>query len=160
VKDRSELKKYVEYPCVDLGIGDGYFWGKKLPENVVGVDLEPKFKGVIKWDITRGLPFRKKQFKTCVATEVFEHIPPEKRDYLIEEIKRVTSSIVIITVPDKKDERNFPKDNPDHPHNKNPDWLFTKEEFIKLIKKFSNLYDYFDIENQYYKGYGAVIWLE
>ncbi|MEM2661595.1 MAG: class I SAM-dependent methyltransferase [Nitrososphaeria archaeon] len=158
MRDRKELRKYVEYPCVDLGIGDGYFWDGKI-ENVVGVDLEPRFNNVIKWDITKGLPFREKQFKTCVITEVFEHIPPEKRDYLIEEIKRI-SSIVIITVPDKEDSRNFPKDNPDHPHNKNPDWLFTKEEFINMINKFGGKYNCFDIENLFYKGYGAVIWLE
>lgn len=160
MRDRQELRKYVEYPCVDLGIGDGYFWGKKLPDNVVGVDIEPKLKGTIRWDITRSLPFRKKQFKTCVISEVFEHIDPDKRDRLIEEVKRVTSDIVIITVPDKRDERNYPKDDPEHPHNKNPGWLFTKQEFLDLIKKFKGRYEYFEIENKYYKGYGAVIWLE
>jgi ubiquinone/menaquinone biosynthesis C-methylase UbiE len=156
MKDRRELTKFVILPCLDLGTDTAYPFNGKLPEGVVGVDINPKLPNVIKHDVTQGLPFPDKSFNTITAFEIFEHIAPEKRDFLIEEIKRVAKQRVIISVPDKNDKRNFPDDNPNHEHWKHKDWLFSKEEAIELAKKISEKFELFEIENPVYKGYGLV----
>jgi ubiquinone/menaquinone biosynthesis C-methylase UbiE len=159
--DRKELTKFIIPPCLDLGTDVAYPFDGKLPEGVVGVDTNPKLPNVIKQDVTQGLPFPDKSFNTITAFEIFEHITPEKRDFLIEEIKRVAKLRVIISVPDKNDKRTFPT-------NSNPkgdwanydhyikDWLFSKEEAIELAKKISEKFELFEIENPVYKGYGLV----
>jgi len=156
ISDRKELTKYIIFPCLDLGTGEGYPFGSRLPVNTVGIDIEPKIPGTIKHDITQGIPFPDKSFNTVTAFEIFEHIPPEKRDFVISEIKRVAVKRVIISVPDKNDKRNFPLDNPNHEHWKHKDWLFSKEEAIELARKFSNNFILFEIENQFHYGYGIV----
>jgi hypothetical protein len=156
ISDRRELMKFVIFPCLDIGCGECYEWGGMLPNGVVGVDINPKVPGTIKHDITQGLPFPDKSFNTTVILEVFEHIDPQKRDFVISEIKRVTVKRVIISVPDKNDKRNFPLDNPNHEHWKHKDWLFSKEEVMELAKKFSNNFTLYEIENPYHYGYGLV----
>jgi hypothetical protein len=140
--------------------GDGYPFYGRLPDGVIGIDIDPKISNTIKHDVLKGLPFPDKSFNTVTVFELFEHIAPDKRDGLIEEIKRVVKKRVIISVPDKNDQRNFPKDNPNHEHWKNPDWLFNKEEIVELAKKISNKFTLFEIENQFYYGYGLVCELE
>jgi len=124
---------------------------------VIGIDLKPKVPRTIKADLLKGIPFPDKSFDCVTAFELFEHIAPEKRDFLIEEIKRVCKHRVIVSVPDKNDKRNFPHDK--HPHSKHPDWLFDEKEVVELAKKFGDNYKLFLIENPNYKGWGIIIGL-
>jgi hypothetical protein len=83
ISDISELTNYIIFPCLDLGTGEGYPFGGRLPNNTIGIDIEPKIPGTIKHDITKGIPFPDKSFNTVTAFEVFEHIDPEKRILLL-----------------------------------------------------------------------------
>jgi len=160
LRDRSELTAYIVYPCLDLGTGEAYPFGGRLPDGVIGIDKEPKVPNTVKHDLLNGIPFKDKSFETVTAFEIFEHIPPDKREFLVEEIKRVCRKRVIISVPDKSDRRSFPLDNPSHEHNLHPDWLFDLREAIELAEKFSKNYEIFEIENEFHYGYGLVIYLE
>lgn len=157
MQDRKELVKYAFGKCLDIGTKDAYPFGGKLPPNFIGVDINPVVDGCMKVDVCKGLPFPDKSFDCVTAFEFFEHISPECRQFVVSEIKRVCKSRVIISVPDKNDERNFPSNEPDHPHNQHPDWLFDFNEVMSLAKQFSDKFTLYDIEGIYYKGYGLVI---
>ncbi|HDN73969.1 MAG TPA: class I SAM-dependent methyltransferase [Archaeoglobus sp.] len=163
---RRELRKYVKFPCLDIGIGGGFFWDKKVPEGVVGVDIRPKLPRTIKCDVLEGLPFEDASFNCVVATEIFEHIEPRKRRFLVCEILRVLKERgrIIISVP-KRHRVNFrakPKptrDSQPYPHVLYPEWLFDDEEFLDFVELFGGNAKVFRISNKFYEGFGAVIFL-
>jgi len=159
---RRELRKYVVFPCLDIGIGEGFFWDKKVPEGVISVDIRPKLPNTIKCDVLEGLPFEDASFNCVVATEIFEHIEPRKRRFLVCEILRVCKERVIISVP-KRHRVNFraklTKDGQPHPHVLHPEWLFDEEEFLGLVELFGGEAKIFRISSKFYEGYGSVIFL-
>ena len=157
IGDRSLLVKYSFGKCLDLGTKDAYPFGGKLPPNFIGIDLKPLVPRTIKADLLQGIPFKDNSFDCVTAFELFEHIPPDKRDFLINEIKRVCKHRVIISVP-SKDPINWNSDlDQPYPHQFHLDWLFDEQSVVELAKRFDSKYRVFKIENPYYKGYGLVI---
>jgi ubiquinone/menaquinone biosynthesis C-methylase UbiE len=111
----------------------------------------------IKHDILKGLPFPDKSFESITCFEIFEHIPPEKRDFVVSEIKRVCRKRVIISVP-SKDKINWDSDlDQPYPHQQHLDWLFDSNSAMELAKKFSDRFGIYIIENPCYVGYGIVV---
>ncbi|GIO88502.1 hypothetical protein J25TS5_54340 [Paenibacillus faecis] len=64
----------------------------QLPEELIG---EPNY---ILGDATN-MSFPDGEYDIVVALDVFEHIPPEKREQFIDELHRVSSMLCIITAP-------------------------------------------------------------
>jgi len=157
LNDRKELVKYAFGKCLDLGTSDAYPFNGKLPDNFIGIDIKPKTERVIKHDLKQGIPFKDKSFDCVTVFELFEHIPPEKREFLISEIKRVCRHRVVISVP-SKDPINWNSDlDQPYPHQFHLDWLFDEQSAIELAKKFGGNFKMFLIINPCYKGYGMVI---
>lgn len=111
------VSEYLRVPVLDVGCGPGYLAGLIKPNEAhyTGVDISKEavehgkmlfpaanFKVA---DATKGLPYGNGEFEMVTACEFLEHI----EDYhgVIEEMKRVSRSEVIVTVPIK-----LP--NPDH----------------------------------------------
>jgi len=154
---RKELRKFVVGKVLDVGIKDAFFWGGRKPDNVVGLDLKNYgFTDVI--GDARALPFKDKSFDTVVMTEVIEHIPPEDRDRVIQELQRVARKIIIISAP-SREEINLHDNEEFNPHWRNPEWLFDLQSFVSLVQKFRGRKRVFRISNKFYEGFGAVIFL-
>lgn len=172
LSDRKELvKRYAYGRVLDVGIRDGYVWGSKVPENVVGVDLEVwKHPNFVCAD-ARMLPFRNSAFDTVVMTELLEHIAPDERHLVIGEAKRVCKGRIIISVPDGNDPRSYAKERDPYWSAKHPkcirplppdsiphhmkEWMYTADSIRKLAEELGA--ELFEIENRYYKGWGLVV---
>lgn len=165
--------KYALGLVLDIGVKDAYPWRGRLPENVIGLDLDVwRHESFVQGD-ARALPFRDKSFDTCVLMELLEHIEPGERSLVLSEVLRVCSGRVIITVPDG-DPRNFAGEpDPDwcrrHPrcakqitppelHDHKPEWMFDLEGLSRMVELMKPRdCKLFRIENEYYSGYGAVV---
>lgn len=163
ISGREELTKFAFGKVLDIGIGDAFPWRNRKPENVVGFDIQ-LWEGFV--DVVgdaRYLPFKDKSFDTVTCFEVIEHIPPEDRDRVLKEMVRVAKYIIIISVPSRHPVNFRAAGREDwrtiNPHWKHPDWLFTDDTFIDLVSKIEGTAFLFKIKNEYYDGYGAVIFL-
>lgn len=87
--------------ALDVGCRDGY-WSevlKKRGYKVKALDIEPYYKGAIKHDVEKGLPFKDNSFDLVWSTEVLEHL--RNPQFLLSEIDRVTKKggLSILTTP-------------------------------------------------------------
>ncbi|MBI2613580.1 MAG: class I SAM-dependent methyltransferase [Candidatus Levybacteria bacterium] len=87
--------------ALDIGCRDGY-WSEVLKKKgyiVKSLDIEPHYKGALKHDVEKGLPFENKTFDLIWCTEVLEHL--KNPEFLIKEIGRVMkkNGVAILTTP-------------------------------------------------------------
>jgi len=92
---------------LELGTGEGYFMSelKKRGHDVIGIDILPnkilleRSFDIRKYDLNKGLPFKKSSFDVVIGLEVLEHLynPYE----MMKEIKRVLKpkGYAIISMP-------------------------------------------------------------
>lgn len=97
----SFVKEGNKKLALDIGCRDGY-WSEVLKEKgyeVKALDIEPHYKGALKHDVEKGLPFKDKTFDLIWCTEVLEHLL--KPEFLIKEIDRVMKKkgVAILTTP-------------------------------------------------------------
>jgi len=89
---------------IDVGCGDGYII-KSLSEHiyVVGMDFSKKALSYIKKDVVFGsitdMPFLDLSFDLVMANDTLEHIPSDEYQKVLEELTRVASRYLLITVP-------------------------------------------------------------
>jgi SAM-dependent methyltransferase len=85
---------------LEIGPGSGHTtwvmrqWGLQ----VTTLDFDPKLRPDAVGDVTR-LPFADKSFDSTIAAEVLEHIPFADFATALRELKRVSRSYVIVTLP-------------------------------------------------------------
>ncbi len=86
---------------LEIGVGNGFFgdYLRKRSFSVTGVDNDPGLSPDIVGDV-RDLPFEDGQFDVSVCFEVLEHIPYEHFKEGLSELRRVTASRVMISLPD------------------------------------------------------------
>ena len=84
---------------LDVGSYDGLFAEFLINDHVISMDIASINPTVWKGDICH-LPFRDSSFEVVTALETLEHLDDAQLVQGISELKRVSSSAVIITVPD------------------------------------------------------------
>ena len=103
---------------LDAATGKGYGAGMLLSlgaKSVTGIDIDED--GINNANIRYSSPniqfklvdifnlkdtFEENEFEVCTSIETFEHLPPERIDEYLQELKRVTKETIIITTPRRK----------------------------------------------------------
>lgn len=105
----SIRNKNEKFKILEVGANEHKNLEKFLPQDeVIYLDIElpeelkndPKY---ILGDAT-AMDFSDNSFDIIVALDVFEHIPPDRREKFLKEVNRVASSLFIIAAPFKSDE--------------------------------------------------------
>jgi predicted SAM-dependent methyltransferase len=84
---------------LDIGCGD-----KQIIRSLKGVhttlDIWKKFEPDILWDLNNiPLPFQSDSFEIVLMLDVIEHLTKENGEKLLEEVKRITSSKIVLFTP-------------------------------------------------------------
>lgn len=128
------IKEYKPKSVLDVGCGNGYlvsellkegiyaigmdfstYAGKKIPHNFVSADALQKF------------PFEDKSFDVVFSSDFFEHIPEEKIDDVLAEMRRVGRNIVAFIC--------YKPEPPFHLTVRRYDWWKKKLPDVNIINK-------------------------
>jgi len=84
-----------KYPRLNLGSGNEY------RQNWVNIDVDPKWKSDILWDIEKGIPLEDSSIEEVFIKHVLEHIDPRKFSFVMSELARVckNNAKIIIYCP-------------------------------------------------------------
>jgi len=96
-----EIISREPHRVLEVGVGNG-FVSRHLREwgvNLTVVDYDASLKPDVVADVTK-LPFSSGEFDVVAAYEILEHLPYEKSLQGLEELKRVSSKYIIVSVPD------------------------------------------------------------
>jgi SAM-dependent methyltransferase len=105
------VKSRAGHRVVDLGCGTGGYalMLQRAGFEVTALDSNPEHVaaagslGVPAFQVDGSLPFSDHSVDTLVMIEVLEHVPDEEIESLLEEIRRVVRTNVLLTVPDCED---------------------------------------------------------
>jgi 2-polyprenyl-3-methyl-5-hydroxy-6-metoxy-1,4-benzoquinol methylase len=100
----EEIKEIAKLPIksiLDIGVGSGFMRSYlNLYEYLVfSIDIRKDLKADLVCSVDK-LPFSAKSFDLCLCCEVLEHLPYEKFEKSLTEIKSVISSHLILSLPD------------------------------------------------------------
>ena len=134
----SLIEKVRPKTLLDVGCGKGYYveWCKRHNIDAVGVDFASGYG--VRADVCK-LPFDTNSFEIVTAFDLLEHIPIEKLDTAISELKRVAQDLVIVSIgygssriktPDTSCELHCIKD-------KDEQWWFDKLSEFGIVSKYS-----------------------
>ena len=111
INERKVLSLLVEGCILDRGCGMGrwgYLIGKRKQYSIVGFDINKSYlqktkkvksySGLVLADLSSP-PFRDKLFDTSLAIEALEHVPKEKGQVFVNELKRITRKRIILSTP-------------------------------------------------------------
>tara|TARA_R110000824_G_scaffold318119_1_gene505372 strand:- start:68 stop:703 length:636 start_codon:yes stop_codon:yes gene_type:complete len=103
---------------IDAGTGKGYGAGILLAlgsKNVLGIDIDeegiqesneryqsPNCKFEVADIFNLKNTYEEKSFDVCTSIETFEHLPPDRIDEYLQNLKFVTKETIIITTPRRK----------------------------------------------------------
>ncbi len=99
----NEIIKLDPKLVLEIGVGNKLVTNfiKSKGIDVVTMDIDKRLNPNIVGDIT-SLPIKSNSFDLIACFEILEHIPFSKLKKTLRELKRVTTSYVLISVPDQK----------------------------------------------------------
>ncbi len=96
----NEIKILTPKSVLEVGIGTGFVshYLRNIGINLTTIDNDGKLNPDIVADVS-ALPFKDSSFEVVAAYEILEHMPYKKSLQALGELKRVSSSHIIISVP-------------------------------------------------------------
>jgi SAM-dependent methyltransferase len=97
----NEVVKLNPRNTLEVGIGNAFVssYLRRWGFNVTTLDVWRKFQPDIMGSVT-SLPFRTHFFDVCLCCEVLEHLPYSEFAKALQELRRVSSSYVVLSLPD------------------------------------------------------------
>lgn len=88
--------------CLVVGKGDGIvpYVLERAGVRTTTADIDPSLEPDTVSDV-RSLPFRAGSFDCALAAQILEHVPFETLDRALSELRRVTRSFVVVSVPQR-----------------------------------------------------------
>lgn len=104
----DEVKEINPESILEIGVGNKFVYdyldkyGFNISSIDIDADLNPDYQGSV-----LGLPFDTNDFELILCCEVLEHIPFEKFEIAIQELKRVAEKYIIISLPHSSSHYRF-----------------------------------------------------
>ncbi|GAH49723.1 unnamed protein product, partial [marine sediment metagenome] len=110
------LKSCFNGPMLDVGCAFGFLCAALQDAGVDarGIDISeysisqalPQVKGKLSvCDVTRGTPFKGREFPTVVAFQTMEHIPIDRIPLVVKEMCRISGEYIVLEVPTWYDDK-------------------------------------------------------
>jgi hypothetical protein len=97
----NEVAKLSPRNILEVGIENAFVssYLKRWGVNVTTLDVHREFQPDITGSVT-SLPFKTDFFDVCLCCEVLEHLPYSEFTKALQELRRVSSSYVVLSLPD------------------------------------------------------------
>ena len=98
----KEIKKSGCSPILEVGVGNGFVsnYLKSRGLDITTVDIDKRLNPDVVGSIL-DLPFENNEFELITCFEVLEHLPYKQVPKTLQEMRRVASKKVIISIPDR-----------------------------------------------------------
>lgn len=98
-----EILKTGSTKILEIGVGRGITKAvlTHLGLLVISIDIDPELKPDVLGSLLN-MPFKDKEFETTVCFQVLEHLPYSQFIDALNELKRVTSKTVLLSLPDSR----------------------------------------------------------
>ena len=97
----NEICSYDSGKILEIGKGNGFVSNfiQKMGKDLISLDIDINLQPDVCASISN-LPFLNKTFNTITCFEILEHLPFEKFNSTLKELKRVTQQYCLISLPD------------------------------------------------------------